>query len=241
MRQGDCAVALLDMLGAATNDAEVTKRIYDQVEALRQSMEDIIAQLRRDAVIASEEFQEPQFTIFGDTVLFLWQLDEQDRYLPVVGNALGHLFVGALQHGIPLRGALSFGHAAYDDRVAVGPAVSDAAAWYEEANALAVLVTPRTGLILDVYNQQNPGLVAQAFARFDFDLKQAQTRRTLWTVAWPAVLRERCLRDGIPEADMRPRLLKTLHRLFVMPKGTETKYYEALRFYDHCAEDWAAQ
>lgn len=240
-KQGACAVALLDVLGARKDDVEMMGRVYEQVETLRGIMERIVDQLRRDAACVPEEFHEPQFMIFGDTVQFLWQLDDQQKYLPVVGNALGHVFVDALQEGIPLRGALSFGHAVYDDRVAVGPAVSDAAGWYEEANALAVVVTPRTGLILDVYDRQNTQLVSQAFATFDFALKQAQTRQQLWTVAWPAVLRERCLASGIPEADIRPRLLTTLHSLFTMPRGTETKYYEALRFYDHCAQQWAAQ
>lgn len=238
MARGCCAVALLDVLGAATNDKEVTERVYGQVMTLRGIMEGVVDQLRRDAASAPEEFREPQFMIFGDTVQFLWQLDDQEKYLPVVGKALGHVFVDALQKGIPLRGALSFGHAAYDDRVAVGPAVSDAAGWYEEANALAVLVTPRTGLILDMYDRQNPGLMAQAFTKFDFLLNGTQTQQQLWTVAWPAVLRERCLASGIPEADIRPRLLSTFHRGFGMPKGTETKYYEALRFYDHCAQQW---
>lgn len=239
-KRGNCAVALLDVLGAATNDTEVTEKVGEQVIALREIMAEIVAQLRQDATTVGG-FREPQFMIFGDTVLFLWQLDEQTNYLPVVGYALGNVFVEALQQGIPLRGALAFGYAAYDDQVAVGPAVSDAAAWFEQADALAVLVTPRTGLAVEMYSHQNPEFIDKAFAKFNFKLKGSTTRQELWAVSWPAVLRDRCRNDGISEADIRPRLLSTLHQKFVIPKGTEMKYYEALRFYDHCAQQWGAQ
>lgn len=241
MEQGDCAVALLDVLGARKDDVEMMGRVYEQVETLRGIMERIVDQLRIDAACVPEEFHEPQFMIFGDTVQFLWQLDDQQKYLPVVGNALGHVFVDALEQGIPLRGALSFGQAKYDDRVAVGPAVSDAAEWYEEADAMAVLVTPWTGLLVDISRVQTPEMVDMAFAKFTFKLKQSKEPQELWAIAWPAVFREKYQRHGISEADIRPHLLTILHSLFTMPKGTETKYYEALRFYDHCAQQWAAQ
>lgn len=244
-KRGDCAVALLDVLGAATNDIEVTEKIQNQVNALRKIMARMGNQIHQGAKETEVgDFYEPQFMIFGDTVLFLWQLDkqaEQTKYLPVFGLALGHVFVEALQQGIPLRGALAFGYAAYDDQVAVGPAVSDAAAWYEQADALAVLVTPRTGLVVEMYSHQDPRLIGEAFAKFNFKLKDSTTRQELWAVSWPAVLRDRCRGDGISEEDIRPRLLSTLHQKFVIPKGTEMKYHEALSFYDHCAQQWSAQ
>jgi len=129
----------------------------------------------------------------------------------------------------------------HDHQRVLGPAVSDAAAWYEQADALAVLVTPRTGLVVEMYSHQDPKLIGEAFAKFNFKLKDSTTRQELWAVSWPAVLRKRCGEDGISEEDIRLRLLSTLHQKFVIPKGTEMKYYEALSFYDHCAQQWSGQ
>ena len=172
----------------------------------------------------------PKYRRFGDTVLLLWHVEQEHKYLPFVGYVLSKIFVEALKKGIPLRGALGYGDVAYDEQVAVGPAISDVAEWYEEADALAVLVTPRTGLLLDAYRKQNPELIAKAFTKHSIPLTREQGKRELWAISWPAVLRE-----SNPECpDLRERLLNLLHDKFTMPKKAVAKYYNMLEFYDHC-------
>ncbi len=241
-KSGNFAVALLDILGSRTYDTEVAPRVKERVDFLRDSMERVIDEMKRPISKFGSELPDPQYMAFGDSVLFMWQLDDQTKYLPYVGYAMGEVFVDCLQKGIALRGALSFGHVCYDDQVAVGPAISDAGDWYEEANALAILLTPRTGFLVEMYRPQNPELFDQAFAEFECELKSSENKRQeMWAVAWPSVLRERAKKDGIADNEIRPQLLSTLHQRFMIPKGTETKYEEALRFFDECASQWAEQ
>ena len=238
MKSGKCAVALLDILGSRTHDTEVAPRVMERMDALRESMERVITETSRQIREFGSELPDPQYMAFGDTVLFLWGLEDETRFLPYVAQALGDVFIDALQKGIALRGALSFGHVCYDDQVAVGPAVSDAADWYEEANALAILVTPRTGLLVDMYRLQNSELIDRAFAQFDFEVKDSGPKRSMWAVSWPSVLRDNANREGIGDEEIRPSLLRTLHEGFAMPKGAARKYDEALRFFDECALSW---
>ncbi len=237
----NCAVALLDILGSRTHDTEVTPRVKKRMDILRQSIERVIEETKKLIKQSGSELPDPQYMAFGDSVLFLWALDDEHRFLPFIAYALGDVFVDALENGIPLRGALSFGHVRYDNQVALGPAVSDAGAWYEKANALAIIVTPRTGLLVDMYRPQDPDLIDRAFTKFGFQLKGINGKRDMWAVSWPSVLRERAQQKGIAETEIRPRLLATLYERFVIPIEAESKYAEILPFFDECASRWANQ
>lgn len=239
MQSGDCAVALLDILGSRTYDMEVAPKVRKRIDILRQSIDRVIEECRKQSEEQQVQLIPPQYMAFGDSVLLLWQLGDKTNYLPFFGYALASVFLDCLTHGVPLRGALSFGHVLYDDRIAVGPAISDAAEWYEAANALGILLTPRTALLVDAYRPQDRGLIDEAFAKFRFRLKDITDRRTMWAVSWPSVLKGRHNGDDLDA--LRARLVSTLHDQFVIPRGTETKYQEALRFFDECARRWEEQ
>jgi len=242
MTRGNCIVALLDILGARTHDIEVTKRVFAQTEDLRDIIETCLAEMQKpidesndQAGTSGTRLPAPEYRRFGDTVLLLWHVGQEHRYLPFVGHVLSNIFVEALHRGIPLRGALGYGDVAYDKEVAVGPAISDVAEWYDEADTVGVLVTPRTGLLLDIYSRQEPEFIAKAFTKHSISLTGKQGKRDLWAISWPVVLREK-----MPECtDLREALLSVLHSKFAIPKGTELKYHNMLEFYDHCMETHA--
>jgi len=232
MGAGDCIVALLDMLGARTADEEVTDRLYRSMGFLRERMEFRAHDMVRQGQGWIQHLPSPQTLAFGDSLLFLWEVGQESKWLPVVGQLLSDVFLDALEKGVPLRGAISYGHAQYDNAVVLGPAISDAAEWYEEVNALAVVVTPRTGLLLDdIECQMGAKRLARAFIRHGFRLKRQEGDRQLWTVSWPASPREHAQGQSIGGQDIRRTVLSWL-REFAMPYGTECKYYEALRVFD---------
>ncbi len=237
MTHGKCIVALLDVLGARTHDIEMTERVFEQTKDLRGIIEEALAEMQKPIDESNDQagspgprLPAPEYRRFGDTVLLLWHVGQEHKYLPFLGYALSNIFVDALNQGIPLRGALGYGDVAYDKEVAVGPAISDVAEWYEEADALGVLVTPRTGLLLDAYRKQNPEFIAKAFTKHNIPLTHEEKKRELWAISWPVVLQEKHPEDPI----LRETLLSLLHDKFTMPKKAVAKYYNMLEFYDHC-------
>jgi len=59
------------------------------------------------------------------------------------------IFYDFLKQKLPLRGAISFGKYFRRKNTFMGPAVDDAAEWYEKANWMGVMLTPKTTILLD--------------------------------------------------------------------------------------------
>ncbi len=89
---------------------------------------------------------------FSDTIIATLESDDLDSSkapIPVIVELLAKLFTDALESGFLLRGAISRGLFYRERPMIIGPAVDDAAEWYEAAEWMGIMLTPQTSFFVD--------------------------------------------------------------------------------------------
>lgn len=141
---------------------------------------------------------------------------------------------------IPLRGAMSVGEYIEGGNCVLGPAVADAAAWYEQADWIGVVSTPSCYFsILTLTESPLPPdtpkdfTFLKWFVEYDVPLRDGSTKR-LWAIPWPYDV----LACKIPQAK-HGMVLKAgaILKEMTIPKGTESKYFNSFDFFQWYAEN----
>ncbi len=99
------------------------------------------------------------FFVFSDTIIACAQPRQGADFVvdPVYAALLdaagtaSTLIASGLRIGLKLRGALALGDFVKGKSIVVGPAIDDAATWYEEAQWVGCMLTPNTNDFLDRY------------------------------------------------------------------------------------------
>ena len=223
-------VALFDALGA---------RSYSQEEAAvflgarDQIVSDVQKAAAKNPRIESDNFR---VFVFNDTVVlaYLRKQVSPDDLIDFCGFVRAFQ-VAFLMNDILLRGAISMGllYRADDKTNAVmGPAVSDAATWYERADWIGVLATPSATVKIRLWLQQL-GVRKDPFEHvlLDYDVPLNDRRKLrLRSLNWPKGLH---ISFGHDRKRARTELLSRFAKR-PMPDGTESKYLHAVEFFDHC-------
>jgi hypothetical protein len=139
----------------------------------------------------------------------------------------------SFEKGVMFRGAFSIGHYIEDSHsnTVMGPAVTDAAAWYDQSEWMGLSCTPKTSSVLEYHARR---LAAQDalfgyMEPYDVPLKGGSTFR-LYTINWPSAFFDEGL---IPEAHRKnpsAYFLKLLQG-FAVPKGAEVKYENTKKYF----------
>lgn len=208
--------------------------------------------------------------IFGDTLLFAWSFDgdkaaSQPVALKFLAMWLAHFIWDGVKRQIFYRGAMSTGEILVNpgSNTVIGPAVVDAAAWYEQADWFGVIATPSFGIGIDHFD-----LIKQSAANnndsdeyrkysaacqaFSTDTLQSSILEDYYS---PALVRYSVPLKTDQEKEMWvaswPYALLKLHNdskgkakvAFLdalasmskpLPKGAEAKYEKSIKFFDHC-------
>lgn len=167
----------------------------------------------------------PRVIGFGDAVLIVAAGPRPPReYLPWAGMVVGPYLAGSLTKGVLLRGAISVGRWAEYKGLVAGPAVDDAAEWYDKADWSGVLLTPSTGY----------GLAA---------LEEETKHRFSDFTSWKVPFQDRKLSSGATALEMtvvdwtrsvladREQILTAFSQRRI-PIAAESKYRNTLRFLD---------
>ena len=152
-------VVLLDFLGVRNYNIEQVKTFLHERDTVIKSMGDV----RFDYTLRGEQYSVPCFTTpriltFADNIVFALEVEEtlEIRHFLWVGQWLTKLVDYYLQHGHLLRGAVAIGEYVADQGSTIlGPAVSDAADWYEEADWVGVMATPSATSKLERLTAEN--------------------------------------------------------------------------------------
>jgi hypothetical protein len=141
-------VVIIDALGARTQSIENSVEYIKSVEKLKQHIQDMYASAKN--IIENIEEVEPLNSIktifFGDTILFTLEIKDKNKiknYLFPISYMLNNLIPLAITEKILFRGAFSIGEYIETDDIVLGPAVIDAANWYEKINIIAIIATPQ--------------------------------------------------------------------------------------------------
>lgn len=225
-------IAILDALGAANYSQEKIGRFL-------KSRELVLEQLRYKAtrVKGIDPNSLTTFT-FNDTVLILYQTNTPVTLADVrgFGELLRRFAIKSLEHGILFRGSLSIGPFYVDSatNTVLGDAVTDAASWYNVADWIGVLATPQATLFIQSLIEQSSGDIERLLVDYDVPLKN-QRAHQLKAVNWPKAFFVKGMTPCSENEKPRSKCLALLTEHGV-PKGTESKYFNTLAFFDHCVE-----
>jgi hypothetical protein len=233
-------IAILDALGAANyNNREIFKFL--------NSRERVLELLRRkaDAKVVRGDIDASRVTTFtfNDTVLIVCRT----RAVPALDDVkhfcllLRKFAVDSLAQGILFRGAVSIGSFYVDDdsNTVMGAAVTDAAAWYDSADWVGINATPHASLLIQALLEPGGTDLDHLLVDYPVPLKE-QPALDLKAINWPKAFVVRGLTPVADGEDPRAKCLTLLaeHRV---PKGTESKHFNSMKFFDHCIALWNKQ
>lgn len=228
-------VAILDALGASTfNREENQEFIKSRARALK------LLDAKLD-VFDSERINRNLFSsfTFNDTVLFTLKSENPNevnrREILAFFLLLRSFFFESLDAGILFRGSISIGKFLADDEsnTVLGSAVTDAAAWYDRADWIGLITTPRTTLELRL-RQEAAGDVEAPYLCVDYDVPLCEGRKVmLKAIDWRKIFNLSTPRRRLNGDTARAWFLKCLLQHNV-PAGTESKYTNSLAFFDYC-------
>ena len=113
----------------------------------------------------------------------------------------------------------------------MGPAVSDAAAWYDKADWIGVHATPRASIHIQSLLERATRDLEHVVVDYPVPLKSGNVLNVK-AVNWPKGFYVQGLRPEGHGERTRAKLLSLL-REHEIPLGTESKYFNAIRFFDY--------
>lgn len=234
MEQKQGLVAILDALGAATySDQQIAQFLKS-----RQVVLDLLATNAEMKALRGAITQNHVTTFtFNDTVLIVYGTEATPTFDDVRHFCilLRRFQVDSLIHGILFRGSFSVGrfHADDDTNTVMGPAVTDAAAWYDSAEWVGVNGTPLATMFVQSLLDQSGQDLDHVLVDWDVPLKEGKGRRHLKALNWPKVFVVPNMTPCAPHENPRAKCA-TLLTVHGVPRGTELKYVASMEFYDHC-------
>ena len=230
-------IAILDALGAASYTDEEIARF---LEARRK----VLDLLQRTASIreikgSMDASQFETFT-FADTLLISYTTQSEPSLDDVKNFSLilRKLIVESLAKGILFRGAISVGtfYVEGDSNTVMGQAVTDAAAWYEAADWIGIHATPHASYVFQQLVEETGDSLGHVLVDYAVPMN-GRPGVTLKAINWPKffVVPSLAPKAGPKNPRSKCLWLLTRHRF---PRGTESKYFNAMAFFDHCVAAW---
>ena len=221
-------IAVLDALGASNYSLSEVARFRHSRKIVLGLLDRKVDDLRLDKKGVTT------FT-FNDTVVIVLKTDDQaDAKLLITPFflLLRKFMVDSMNNGIMFRGAVAEGkfYANDKDNIIMGPAVADAAAWYDKANWIGIHVTPRTSLVISQDTEIRG--ISRDHIIVDYNVPlSVQPPLPVKAVNWPRAFSLPKISPCTNGENPRAKLLELLiaHQI---PKGTENKYVNTLAFFD---------
>ena len=207
--EGEGIVAMLDALGASNYDTQSAKNFLEKRKKILEALDKLEPN-------EAKQIEQPQIFTFGDTIIFAWPVGRLHvaKNLKNVATWLNSAVCSGIREGILFRGSISAGQFIWSEDTILGPAVADAASWYEAADWFGVLLTPMCAFYWEEQGKKLETLISlKCFMKSEIQLKT--TRKEMWALSWPG--------EFLTENNSREALVKYLQQ-FSVPKGTESKY-----------------
>jgi hypothetical protein len=229
LKQG--LVTILDALGASNYKGR-------EIDQFQKSRELVLEELRAKAARILGRIDARRVTIFtfNDTVVITHET-EKDIILQDVeafGELIRRFEVRSLANGILFRGSIAIGHfyADSDTHIVMGEAVADAAAWYERADWIGIAATPQATLIIQSLIEQGHNDIGRLMVDYSVPIKDGPAI-ILKAVNWPKAFFVRGMTPCAHGENKRAKCFSLLAQHGI-PSGTESKYFNSIKFFDHC-------
>jgi len=224
-------IVMLDALGASefgiTQAMEFIKR--------RDNLLSYLSEHQKSLHDKIPDATQPSVATFGDTLVVSWPTGEEGvmKMLPGIAEWLRPAIRWGLAHGILLRGCVSYGEYIADGATILGPAIADAARWYEVADWFGVILTPKCQMrLISLIESAKLDPVKknitfeQWFVQYAVPLKDA--KKDFWVISWPYDIW--ATDDGKVITPLG--VLSTCLWDLPIPKGTESKYENTIDFFN---------
>ena len=241
-------VVFLDALGTRTiwsrkDPAEYIKSWENVVKAFskeKESYEKRSENLKKDLDLGNLNVR-----AFSDTIILSLshpadKFKENTSYpfdLNIGIILIAPLYKAIIKEGIYLRGVISFGEFYMTDSIIIGPAVEEAAEWYEKAEWFGVSTTPSATYGLKLMNEY-PNFSDKFFISYDVPMKNDQ-RLNSYAVLWPNEYPSSILKPQNKRKKMfqksRKKLLESFSSRGLIGASSELKYKNTLAFFDYVA------
>lgn len=218
-------VAILDALGAKNYSALEAEQFLKSRDEFIPFISSIAEQQIK---IDPNDFQR---FIFNDTVILTYVRGRTFQDAWAFCHVLRVFQTIFLQRQIFFRGAFGVGDFYKLDpasNTVMGPAVSDAATWYERADWIGIHATPYTTIFLKSLLQRENQTLDYVLLDYEVPFKD-RGRMRLKAINWPKGV---YLNQGKDRDKAKAAVLSFLAK-GPLPIGSESKYFNALEFYDH--------
>ncbi len=237
MEQKQGLIAILDALGAASYDDQDISRFLSSRERVLAILQDKAhAKEVRGEIVGAEI---STFT-FNDTVLIVYRTKQAPTLTDIEHFCLllRKFVADSLSQGILFRGSLSLGGFFVEvaSNTVMGPAVTDAAAWYDSAEWMGINATPHATIAIQSLLEQAKGNLGHLLVDYPVPLK-GRAPLSLKAVNWPKGFYVRGVRPLTDGENERAKCLSLLAAHGV-PKGAEQKHFNTIDFFDHCIRLW---
>lgn len=155
-------VVMLDALGTKGiwRDQDL-KKVTKRWEKLLGSLDGI---LKAESKIHT--FQ-PKMNAFSDTIIFTFVGNTIEDLLAVASSCTSTIIGLGMIVGVYLRGTISAGKFIHTDKLILGPAIDEAAEFFESDNWIGVSTTPSTYSILRRLSEEKKTDIIFAFVKYD--------------------------------------------------------------------------
>lgn len=235
-------VAMLDALGIGRLGKQSTERFLGLAEMFEAMLRDAGPSHNTLAPKLGLPTSRHNVTAFGDTFLATWEVDpsaadslEAKLYvIESMAQLIAAAHVWALTNDLVLRGALTIGWFVIDEPRFVGPAITEAARWYELPKLISIVAAPSIGSLLDTEQDEHPecfkyGSFRQSWVKCSTDCHKAGEVE-LWHVDWPLpILLNEPLYRNLYAMSVEDFVDRVLSR-YTPPKEAQGKYVLTKRF-----------
>lgn len=150
-------------------------------------------------------------------------------WLERLAYVLGDLIRDALYQKIVFRGAMSVGEYIIheDSNSILGPAIIDAARYYEKFESIGIILTPNSSAVIDNLSKQRSPWLSLIKSEIPFKDKK---QREVYVINWPNAF---CKEDysEIKVKKVKKDFQKIMSELHI-PSGTEQKYNTANELFE---------
>lgn len=228
-------VTILDALGASKYKGR-------EIGQFQKSRELVLDELRDKAVQKFGPIDAHRVTTFtfNDTVVIVHRTEGavglQD--VQAFGELIRRFAIRSLANGILFRGSIAIGQFYVNSRtnIVMGDSVADAAAWYERADWIGIAATPQATLIIQSLIEQGHKDIGHLMVDYPVPFKD-RPPITLKAVNWPKAFFVRGMTPCATSEEQRAKCLSLLAQHGI-PSGTESKYFNSIKFFDDCVGLW---
>ena len=231
-------VAILDALGAADYSME---RVRDYLESRSQLLEQVrrFAEKKHKGLVQRFAKAQIDWFVFQDTIILVYVSQQPIALAHVAwfGLVLRAFLSRAIEKNLLFRGAFSMGQlykVSTETNTVLGPAVRDAARWYEQAQWMGVHATPRTSLIIQSLASSSKESIGYALVPYAVPFKESASGLELHSVNWPKGMH---LRRPDDDATVIRGGLASCLAHDEIPRGVEPKQFNSLAFFDRVVQE----